>query len=226
MNLKDMIPAAAAAAPAAPALLFTVATILPPVLAGFAIAGFVCWVIDESKKQQATEPTAPEIPAPRPQLAAPNVMRGAANLPRSNICRIATCQSAPRSVTLSAQTCRVMDLPAPAFAAPSLGYSNAPVAGPVPTSAAAIEVAAQSPAESAAPTTPAGASGVALFARKLTADKVAAVFAWGPLSRKAAVAALLANGASRSRAYEALRDDGAFMGRLVALPDGSLSWKA
>lgn len=119
-----------------------------------------------------------------------------------------------------------MDLPAPAFAAPSLGYSNAPVAGPVPTRVAAIEVAAQSPAESTAPTTPARSSGVALFARKLTADKVAAVFASGPLSRKAAVAALLADGASRSRAYEALRDGGAFMGRLIALPDGSLSWKA
>ena len=217
MNVKDLLPAVAVAAPAAPALLSTLAAIAPPVIAGLVIVGFFSWLLDNEEPPRAVEPTAPEAPAPRPQIPAPSVTRRAVNLPRSTARRVATC----RSVTLSAPTRRVMDLPAPAFAAPSLGYSNAPVAGPVPTRAAAIEVAAQS----TAPTTPAGASGIALFARKLTADKVAAVFASGPLSRKAAVAALLANGASRSRAYEALRDGGAFMGRLIALPDGSLSWK-
>jgi hypothetical protein len=199
MSLRALLPAATAAAPAAPAILSTLAAVAPPVLAGLAIGGFVRWLLEAAKE--------PETAAPAPQIPALESTRGNPRPVARRARRVPTCARAHRAVT----PVRVLDLPAPALSVSSLGNPEAPAPAPatVPTLPPAPE--AKLPER---------------FIRKLTADKVASALSNGPLSRQQAVAALVAAGASRSRAYEALRADGAFAAHLDFQPDGKLAWKA
>ena len=94
--------------------------------------------------------------------------------------------------------------PAPAVPSPA-------AASPVPTITAAP--AAVKPASP-------------LFTAKLTAEKLASVFASGPRAKVAAVAALRSLGFGKSVAYAALKPDGRFGSRLDFQTDGRIAWKA
>lgn len=202
MNLRALLPAATAATaavPAAPAILSTLAAVAPPVLAGLALGGIVCWLMEAAKEPETV------APPPAPQIPAPERTRGNPRPVARRVRRVPTCAQAHRAVTPA----RVLDLPAPAPSVSALGIQEASAPAPMPTLPPAS--VANEPAR---------------FTRKLTADKVAAAFSNGPLSRQQAVAALVAAGASRSRAYEALRPEGAFAAQLDFQPDGKVAWKA
>lgn len=208
MILKALLPAATAAtaaAPAAPAILSTLAAVAPPVLAGLALGGFVCWLMEAAKEPETV------APVPAPQMPAPESTRGNPRPVARRARRVPTCARAHRAVTPA----HVLDLPAPALSVSPLGNPEAPAPAPAP-------------APATVPTLPPApeAKLPERFIRKLTADKVAAALNNGPLSRQQAVAALVAAGASRSRAYEALREDGAFAAHLDFQPNGKVAWKA
>ena len=214
MNPRTLLPAAWAVGPAAPALLPTLAAVAPPVIAGLAIGAFVLWLLDDEEKEPTAEAFPPPLPAPRPQLAAPVVTGSIASQRSSEFQSVAPSIAARRSVMPAAPFLRVAHLPAPAPAMPSRAHSKPPAAKGPPS------VAALTPPAPAATGRDAAGNG-----RKLTADRLAAVFAAGPLSRKAAVVALVAGGVSRSRAYHALREVGAFSTHLVSQPDGLMTWQ-
>lgn len=199
MSLRALLPAATAAVPAAPAILSTLAAVAPPVLAGLALGGIVCWLLEAAKEPETV------APPPAPQIPAPESTRGNPRPVARRTRRVPTCARVHRAVTPA----RVLDLPAPALSVSPLGNPEAPAPAPGPTPPPASEAKLSE-----------------RFIRKLTADRMAAALSNGPLSRQQAVAALVAAGASRSRAYEALREDGAFAAHLDFQPDGKVSWKA
>lgn len=219
MNSRTIIPAAAAAGPALPSIVTALAPYVPPVLIGLGIAAVLASLFDDEKKPSpAAKPAPDELPAgtrDENQSASACSRRPAAFVPPH---RDAAGVTAPGLVTsgptrvaykAAAQPVTLEDLQSPGLTRPETAKTSDVIA---PTRTISVAASVR--------------NGSGQFAQKLTAEKVAAVFANGPLTRNVAVAALIANGASRSRAYEALRVTGPFSDCLAATPDGLLAWTA